>query len=285
MSNRGLYNFTSIGRPLDPAYPSNLAILWLIPLGAGLHALLASAGFSVETSSASAALSGGLAVLGLWALTRELAPDDNAAAFVSVALGFPAMLAFEAGSFLLLFTALLLVRIVNRSTGLPARLFDSLSLLGLVAFAAVSLEQPLLPVIAALAFLFDARLWGGHRRHYVGAVVCAAIAAYVLYRSGFPVNPALAAESAIALAAVPISLAFFAAIAATQHIESGCDVQGQRLDLARVRAGMLTGWLVPAQALVVGDAAGRMNPLIWACLLAVPLAMLARRSSLAGQTS
>lgn len=171
----GIYRFTSIGRPIDPAYASNRAVLWLMPVGAVLFAALRWYASGADAGLGSAAITGLLLVFGAWALARELAPDDNPAAFLATAIAFVAAAFVGSGSLLLVFVALFLVRIVNRSTG---------------------------------------------------------------------------------LAPSPVSR---------------CDVTDDILDPARIRGGMLVGWLVALQALF----AGAIAPVMWACLAAVAVRFLA----------
>ena len=126
-----MYRFTSIARPIDPAYLTNRALLMILPL-----LMLASGGlaslYDMGDGPAAAAFSGALAAFAAWALTRELAPDYSGAAFVALALAWAANIALEASSVMLLFVALLLVRLVNRSTGPQWRLADTF---GCSAFA------------------------------------------------------------------------------------------------------------------------------------------------------
>lgn len=125
----GIYCFTSIGRPVDPAYRTNRVLLIVLPLAGLLSAGVASVQ-DIGSGPLSAAFSGMLTAFAAWALTRELAPDDNGAAFVALALAWLLNVAFGARLVLLLFVALLLVRMVNRSTGLPLRLLDTLGVFG-----------------------------------------------------------------------------------------------------------------------------------------------------------
>ena len=84
---RGIYRLTSIGRPVDPRYPSNRALLIVLPLLAvasvGLRGVL-----DLERSALTVTLQSLLVGFAAWALTRELAPDDDAAAFVALALAW-----------------------------------------------------------------------------------------------------------------------------------------------------------------------------------------------------
>lgn len=125
----GMYRFTSIARPIDPAYLTNRALLIVLPIAGLLSAGLALF-FDVGDGPLTAAFSGALAAFAAWALTRELAPDYNGAAFVALAFAWVANIAFGARQVLLLFVAMVLVRVINRSTGLPLRPIDTLGVLG-----------------------------------------------------------------------------------------------------------------------------------------------------------
>ena len=69
---RGVYRITSIARPVDPAVPTNRAVLVVVPLAAALGAGLALAGLT-EGSPGGVALTAALATFGVWALARDLA--------------------------------------------------------------------------------------------------------------------------------------------------------------------------------------------------------------------
>ena len=176
---RGIYRFTSIARPVDPAYLTNRALLIVLPVvglfGAGLAFLQDTGG-----NLLSAALSAVLVVFAAWALTRELAPDYSGAAFVALAFAWVANIAFGTRLVLLPFAALVLVRVVNRSTGLPLRPLDTLGVLGFCTWAAIDLEQPLILMIASLAFLLDATLEKPLRRHFLAAAACLLIFFWML---------------------------------------------------------------------------------------------------------
>lgn len=264
----GVYRYTSIARPVDPAFPTNRALLFLLPIIAVVNAGLAGF-YDIGASPLAAALAGALTGFAGWALTRELAPDDNAAAFLALALAWAMQVFAGANGVLLLFVALFVVRIVNRSTGLSARWFDTLSVLGLSTFAAYSLQQPLLLLVAAIAFLLDVFLKDGRREHIVAAAVCAIgfigllVSQDISFRFG-----ELGRNDWLA-----IILLYFANRALTFQPAtrvSVCDVYGEPLDKARVNAGLVVGLAVAIQAIVtVGPDAWTDSP-IWACFIAVP---------------
>ena len=76
--------FTSIARPVEPQVPTNLAILILMGValvGLSITAIVRGAPL---VDALLGGLVGSLVVFATWALGRDLAPDDNPAAFVAL---------------------------------------------------------------------------------------------------------------------------------------------------------------------------------------------------------
>lgn len=270
----GVYRLTSIARPVDPRYPTNRALLVVLPLigvaSVGLTGLLGLDGGALR-----AALISMLVAFVAWAVTRELAPDDNAAAFLALALAWLAFLFVGTESLLLAFVAIVLVRIVNRSTGLPARPLDTVTVAGLSAWAAVSLEQHLVLLLAAAAFTLNATLASPQRHHFLVALACLAGYGWLCV-SGPPFTPAPLAlpdwSAAAALAAATLWV-----VSRIGEPASVSDVHAQRLDGARVRAGLILGYLLAFQALITGGRNDWFETPLWACLAAVPVSLFVRR--------
>ena len=107
MSTRDLYRYTSIGRPLDPSYPTNRAVLRLLPAAAFVAAAIHALRHGIEPGLLWAAVGGALAAFGGWALARELVPDHQAPAFAAMALAFGAWLTLAGTPLLPVFVALL----------------------------------------------------------------------------------------------------------------------------------------------------------------------------------
>ena len=264
------FTFTAIGRPLDPAFATNRAVLILLPAVAVVTGLLSALGPGSGGDIISAALRGMLVAFGAWALARELAPDDDAAAFVAMALALAALLYAGSAPVLPLFVALLLVRVVNRSTGRPATLVDSVIVTALTGWSTLKLGQPLLGLVGALAFVFDATLREGSARQWAAALACGLASAYVLFEFGIGNAVPSVTPVAAGLAAFT-TLAYAAAIPLASPVRSVGDATGVLLDSRRVRAGMLVGLLLVAQSVVsVREAGGPgFDELGLACLLAV----------------
>ena len=125
----GVYRFTSIARPIDPSYLTNKILLYILPVVGLVNAALAMF-TDLGVAPLPAAINGVLVALVAWALTRELAPDFVEAAFVALAIAWLSNLAFGTSQVLPVFATILLLRVVNRSTGLPLTWFDTISVLG-----------------------------------------------------------------------------------------------------------------------------------------------------------
>lgn len=272
--NHRVYRVTSIGRPLDPGVRTNLAILVLMPVGALLYAAIGFYEAATAAAVAANAITGLLVVFGAWALTRELAPDDETAAFVATLFAFAALLVYRDVSLLLLFTTMFLVRVVNRSTGLAPRLHDSLLVLALALWCAWSLSMPVIALIAAAAFALDARLAGGQAVQLGFAAAAAAGFVFMLVTLEGLSLPITLTLDGKALALIVIAAACIVVIAKTGPVASVGDVTGTPLHTGRVRAGMLVGLLVPLLGPLASPASDGFAPLLWACLAGVALSGL-----------
>jgi len=270
---RGIYRFTSIARPIDPAFLTNRALLIVLPAVMLLSAGLASI-TDIGIAPLSAAFSGALAAFAAWALTRELAPDYNDAAFVALVLAWIANVAFEARMVLGLFVALLLARLLNRSTGLPMRPLDTLGVFGFCTWAAFSTQQPLILLIASLAFALDATLERPLRRHYLAAAVCLSVFLWMLFDRTWVLADDLAARD-WGLVGLFFGGIVLVTVTSANPI-SYCDTSPDRLDRARVNAGLIVGFLVAVQALLTNGRSAWLETPIWVSFFAVLLSFAIR---------
>ena len=278
MRQEFVYRVTSIGRPLDPNYPTNKAVLFLMPL-AGLIAGAAAGLRGADSPQVGlGALTGALVVFGAWALGRELAPDHNAVAFAGMAFAFIAFVVVGSQSLILLFATLFLVRIVNHSVGWPARSTDSITVFLLMVWVLYSTGNVLLAVVGALAFLFDAVLRDAKRQQFAFAVLCLAASGAWVSQHGLRFDPG-ALGTPLKWMVVAVSVGFGIAIWTTRRVSSAGDVTGIPLSLSRVRAGMLIGLLMALASLAVGADGVEASSPVWAALSGVLLQGLARKPS------
>ncbi len=278
MGQEIVYRVTSIGRPLDPNYPTNKAVLFLMPL-AGLIAGAAAGLRGADAPQVGlGALTGALVVFGAWALGRELAPDHHAVAFAGMTFAFIAFVVVGSPSLILLFATLFLVRIVNRSVGWPARLTDSITVFLLIVWVLYSTRNVLLGVVGALAFLLDAVLRDAKRQQFAFAVLCLAASGAWAFQHGPRFDPG-ALGNPLRWMVITVSVGFGLAILRTRRVSSAGDVTGVPLSLSRVRAGMLIGLLMALAPLAVGADGVEASSPVWAALSGVLLQGLARKPS------
>lgn len=268
-----LYRITSIARTLDPRYPTNLAVLLLLPAAAGVAAAMALLRGSGLPEIALSALFGAAAAVAGWSFARELTPDLERLAFLGMLLAFGAFLTVESSSLLLLIAVQFLVRIVNRSVGLPARVIDSVFVAALTVGSAWGGAFPGLGLVGALAFGLDASMSERLRRQWFFSGVCLAAAWFCLDRQGLSWTPETLPATAGGLLLM-VTVALGLTVRRTGRVTSLADATGTPLSSARVRAGMAVGLLAGLQALTRGQAGLEAAALVWAVLASVPLGAL-----------
>ncbi|MEJ2540353.1 MAG: hypothetical protein P8188_10340 [Gemmatimonadota bacterium] len=262
---------TSLARPLDPGWPTNRAVLFLMPLGGLAFALLDDSHGWVPR--AGAALVGAGTVLGGWALGRELDPDRQGAAFVAMALAVTAALVEPTARLVVLFALLVLVRTVNRTVGPPATLPDLVAGLALAGVSAVALGAPEIMLGAALAFGADAALGGPGRSRWAAVVALGVTGLLAAGGSLIGVGPwrwGAPSPGGLGVTAV-VAVGFVAALLRTGSVESVSDLTGEPLQARRIRWGMAVALAVAVATLLHGDPGIRQGVLVWATLAGVAL--------------
>ncbi len=271
MSRPATFSYTSIGRPVDPSYPTNKAVLVLMPIGGAIAAVVSLSSGAPWGASIVGAVHGLLVVFGSWALTREVAPDDDPAAFVGMAAAYSAFLIVGAPSLLLLFTALGLVRIVNRSVGLQANGLDSVCVMGLTTWAMFSLDAPLVGLIGGVAFGSDACLRDPRRSQLLFAVLCVAGTALdvSLYGVEFIFLGSLSEVETWLTTAATVGAVLMVLQAGV--ITSVGDATGIQLSSERVRGGALITLLLGVQVFCDPSIGFQQSSAIWAALAGASL--------------
>lgn len=250
MAHHRIYKYTSIGRPLEPEYPTNKAVLILMPLAALLGAVTTWLDGGQLPQVLHSALSFLLICFGSWALARELFPDDNPAAFTSMALAVLAALAFDSPGILIVFATLGLVRMVNRSTGKPALKSDSIIVMLLVFWVIYATQSPFFGAVAAVAFIFDGSLKEPLRRQWIFALIC--FAGMVVYMIDHDAGPGYfqAPDSLSEWLSLAVLLVLALNMFRLKEVCSRGDINDKILDLSRVKGGMSVGLFAAFQGLV-----------------------------------
>ena len=253
MAYHRIYKYTSIGRPLKPEYRSNKAVLILMPLGAALGAITAWMDGQTALEVLQQAVFFLLVVYGSWALARELDPDDHTAAFISMAAGVIAALLVDAPGILIVFVTLLLVRIISRSTGLVARMSDSVIVMLLVFLVIYITESPFFGIVAALAFILDGSLKEPLRHQWVFGLICLGATIVYMVDHDIGVTHLSAPDSLFEWLALLFLLIFALNTLLLKKVHSKGDGSGKTLDLSRVRGGMAVGLFAALQGIVRPD--------------------------------
>lgn len=270
--SRPIYKISSIARPLEPQYPTNLAVLLLLPVAAAI------VGFTAwefrDASLAQAAAAGGegaLVAFITWALGRELDPDRNEAAFIGMALAVAVLAIGWSPAVWSLALALMATRIVNRSVGQPAKASDLVLVLGLAAAAVFRDGVWLMGAVFALAVIFDVMLDRTRVLSLIFAFLGVALSVFVLVERGG--EPMALIEAGLAGVQIEwmITTGIVAAVYALMllslpPVESVGDATGAPLDRIRIRAGGLITLLAVFAALAEGQQALLASLPIWAVI-------------------
>ena len=249
MANHRIYRYTSLARPPNPAGRAGKVVLYLLPAAALLGAVMgwlrtASLGGVAEYAAVFT-----LVLYGAWALARELDPDDSPVSFISMALGLLAALLVEEPGVFVVYVTIALARMVNRSSGLEPRHSDSfllmLASIGVIYHSAL----PLFGLVAGVAFALDGSLKKARPSQWVYGLVC--IGATVVYMVDHDVGLAAlqVPDSLFEWIALLFILIFALDTLLMKRVRTRGDVNGLRLDIARVRSGMAVGALAALQGI------------------------------------
>jgi len=261
---------SGLGRPLDPSRVTNRVVLALVPVAGLIGAMWGWLGPGAGGPIATGVTAAG-AAFGGWALGREVDPDRQGAAFAGMALAFVAALVVPESSLLLLFTALMLVRVVNRTTGMVATVLDDAMVIGLVVWCLFATSNGLVGLVAAAAFALDAILHSsdferGPLHHWALAAAGLLVALWT-----GPSTPWAWPGIPAGMTAGVIVGIFSAHAISIRGLTSRCDRTEARLSPTRVRAGMIIALAAAASTIPLGDPGIRAGAPLWATLAGVAI--------------
>jgi hypothetical protein len=240
-------DITRIGRPLDPKYPTNVAIVFLsLFVAVVLTGLSYLDSFQLLPALVEGVRAGVTFFLG-WAIAREYDPDHPYAAFLAASailavtfLGFTANLFFLA-------LLLLVLRYINRSTGLPATVIDLTAGLLLAAWLSWTMDW-IVALLAAAGYALDGWLMNERRTRMTFAAIALAIAVAAWLWGPTPDEfsgihaRVLALAAGFALLSLPLYLT-------SRMVTSVGDLTKVTLNVSRVRCAQI---FYMASTLIIG---------------------------------
>jgi hypothetical protein len=267
-------DITALGRLPDPRYPTNRAIMLLALAFAVAGAILQSLRGAALPASINWGVGAGFALFLAWALGRELDPDYDLSAFVGAGLALVAVLLAEVPPLMVILWLLLVLRLVNRTVGLPARPLDTLGVLGLGTWLTWQGDW-IVGLVTAVAFLLDGLLSPPLRYHLFvsGLALLATLVLSVFHGDA-------TAESgptvAVAVASLVMAGLFAVVIATCREVEAVGDATGKPLHPRRVRAAQILALVAALLYAWWAGAAGVLAMLpLWAAMVGVSLYRLA----------
>ena len=260
-----VHRISSTGRPLSFKYPTNRAIIFIIAsvfIFGTLTKLVAGDSF---TASIAWAFGAATALFFAWALARELDPDGNASAFIATAFMFVALFFADLPALLALFWFLLIIRILNRITGVVPKPLD---LAGVVVLAAVLSWQELwvYGLITVIA-LYTNSWMDGEKKKGITLVV---LVLSLLVLSVFFGNSSFTSVeiSVIAIVAASfITLLFIPIICIKTKIKSLTDITREPVSANRMRLVRILAVVTGIMVTTVQGNTGFINLLpLWAAI-------------------
>lgn len=251
-----MYLWTSIGRPVHPRYPTNLAIMSAAAIAGTIAGLLRFVTTSGDLGASF--LSGiymGAAVFIAWSLTREADIEHDMAAFISAGVAFVLALVWNVPALNLvgLGTIIVFLRLINRIVGPPFRWIDTIGSFALVLFLAWQGDWLLILFFAA-AYLIDAALKPTPlQRHIVLTVMTTCVGLLVLGRH--TVQPLYLSLENVLVCGV-LLMAFLIFLLTRYGMRVTTDAPGYTTSFDRIRASMIWLFLLGTAFMMFGGDVG-----------------------------
>lgn len=235
---------SGIARPLSFRYPTNRAIIiivaLIIVLGTPVKLLLGSS----FLSSIVWAFGTGGALFFSWALTRELDPDHNASAFIAVTVTLAVFFITDLPNLLALLWLLIVIRILNRITGIAPTIFD---LIGTSIVAIVLNWQAtwLYGLITALVLYIHLSIDSKKSRRLL---LVALLILLVVVSAILGITSLITISASLTVMAMVLSILFIPPILFTNRLQSLTDITEEPVSVSRLRitrvVAIVTGFLV-----------------------------------------
>ncbi|WP_292485864.1 hypothetical protein [Methanohalobium sp.] len=245
-------NFSGVVRSIDPTNPQNFAILILviaaIITGVAVYTLN---NYSLYDSFLQATKSG-ISVFLSWALARELDPDNELSALFSAGtiFIFISSLITHSPDIIVLVWILLIMRVINRTSGRYAGVLDLLVVMGLGIWLTYHGGLVFI-LITSLVFFLDGSMDSPNKNNRYFTIISLIISAVIIIFNG---NVVLKTPATLNILVILIvSLLFLLHIFTISGICSFDDLNIKRLDFKRIRISQLVVLFTGVSVLIFGD--------------------------------
>jgi len=227
---------THVGRSLDVNYKPNLYILLLVASSVPIaftfliksNDFLFSIGNSVII---------GISIFLAWAISREIDPDNDIAAFMPLPLFILGASVHGLPSVLAMLVILITLRMINRTVGVAFEAIDISISLSLSAFASYYLENVLMVPIISSAILIDALMDKRYKNLIFFLISVAIIAMMVIFFDiGLALEKLAVEDYALVVLATTI---YIPLVHRSRSVNSIGDLTGISLEPTRVMACQL----------------------------------------------
>jgi len=172
---------SGLARPVDISYRSNRHFLLV-----GLLTLLVASGYQLFMGNAFLeslwwGIQAAFVTFLSWAIGRELDPDINSSALLSIPLSLAAFYFFEDLNWLLLFVFVMMMRVGSHICGQSVKITDAVLVIGLATYV-VWRGEYVVGFALAITFLADSQLRPPHQKSiwYALAALLLSIAALII---------------------------------------------------------------------------------------------------------
>ena len=228
---------SSIGRPLDFNYKTNKAIVIITAITIMIGIALSITKQLEIPNVILLGLSFGITFFLSWAISREIDPDNAISAFIGLIPLFFILFFWSETNIVILLWLLISLRIINRTTGLPARFLDSIMLFAISVFM-ISFYNFFFGFLTTIVFLFDTILVDGQKFQLLFASLSAlSVFIFVIINNQiFELSNFSMIQS---ISILTISIMFTIIVYFIRDIKSKGDKNHKTLYLSRIKATQL----------------------------------------------
>ncbi|MDX1600319.1 MAG: hypothetical protein R3191_02265 [Anaerolineales bacterium] len=230
--------WSSLGRTLDFRLANHRWMAGLVVLGAAVAAAAELLQAQLILDVGIAAFTTGAAVFLGWAIGRELDPDHPRSALMAGIGSGAAALMVGSPSIIISGWALVMTRLIARTTGAPAKPLDALGVLGVGVWLGLE-RTPVFTGLTALGLAIDGWLAPSQRRQKLAAVVAALLTPATGYWTPLVSQETQSLAPLVLVVFVVLFGLFFALPVGRGAVQAVGDYTGERLRTRRVRGGQI----------------------------------------------